>query len=425
MFKFRFDREVTRVTPKEEEVPSSDREVFPFKRRRLVIQDSEALTPRASSSRNHSPALLPSSNPLLSHPKSVPVKLEVAPVKPETPKKIAFRPKVAAADRIRSWSTPFSLESDSLLRSSLPHNLVLKLQNTIFKALAPNTRNAYGAGILRFNEFCDKYMIPEEQRMPASHTLLAAFIADHSGSCSGSCVKNWLSGIKAWHDFHGAPWHGDNRMVHLACSTASKEGTSFSRLKRHPITKSHLIAIHSRIDQHNATHIAFWALALSTFWGCRRLGELTIPSLSSFDSKMHVTRSTNVTFKMKGSSPSSISFCIPWTKSTREKGGEVILTTHSDILCPVTALLLHLKARYPYYPAEPCLTYHRLIMLSLRISPYSVQSTPPAPSHTQLNPFSSISAKKTRPQPTLIPSQATAFASEVPSSTFFLESLPK
>ena len=397
MFRFRFNHEVTRVTPKEEEVSSSDREVFQFKRRRLVSQDSEASTPRTSSSRKHSPAP-PSSHRLLSCPEPTPVK--DTPIKNETSKKIILRPKVAAADRIRSWSTPFSLESESLLHSSLPHNLVLKLQNTIFKALAPNTRNAYGTGILRFNEFCDKYMIPEEQRMPASHTLLAAFIANHSGSCSGSCVKNWLSGIKAWHDFHGAPWHGDNRIVHLARTTAGKEGTTFSRPKRHPITKSHLIAIHSRIDQHNATHITFWALALCAFWGCRHLGELTIPSPSSFDSKMHVIRSTNVSFKMKGLSPSSVSFRIPWTKSTREKGAEVILTTRSDVLCPVTALLLHLKACYFCYPAEPHLTYHRLTTLFLRIILYSAQLTPRVPSHTQSSLFSSTSVQKIQLQPT-------------------------
>jgi hypothetical protein len=46
--------------------------------------------------------------------------------------------------------------------------------------------------------------------MPASHFLLAAFVAHHVGSVGGGTVKGWLSGLKAWHDLNGAKWEGDD-----------------------------------------------------------------------------------------------------------------------------------------------------------------------------------------------------------------------
>ena len=62
-------------------------------------------------------------------------------------------------------------------------------------ALADNTLSSYGAGILRFNQFCDKYNIPESKRMPADERLITGFIGSALGEVSGSCIKNWLSGL--------------------------------------------------------------------------------------------------------------------------------------------------------------------------------------------------------------------------------------
>jgi hypothetical protein len=58
----------------------------------------------------------------------------------------SLRPKVPAADRIGSWETPFSEKFKENLKNTLPPDLVSTLQSTIFRALAPNTRNSYGTG---------------------------------------------------------------------------------------------------------------------------------------------------------------------------------------------------------------------------------------------------------------------------------------
>jgi hypothetical protein len=87
----------------------------------------------------------------------------------------------------------------------------------------------YGTGILRFTQFCDKNSIPEDERMPANYALLSAFNASVSGRAAGGTVRSWMSGIRAWHIFHHAPWHGGDEWVKLTRSCAGKEGIDFEK----------------------------------------------------------------------------------------------------------------------------------------------------------------------------------------------------
>ncbi|KAF8805932.1 hypothetical protein BYT27DRAFT_7224662 [Phlegmacium glaucopus] len=89
-------------------------------------------------------------------------------------------------------------------------------------------------------------------------------------------------------------------------------------------------------------HAAVWAVALVTCFGCRRLGETTILSVTSFDSRRHVLCSADITFKTLQDGSCSASFRIPWTKTTCEDGASVIVTARDDQLCPCTALRNHL-----------------------------------------------------------------------------------
>ena len=87
---------------------------------------------------------------------------------------------------------------------------------TVRAAFAPATKTTYAAGILRFNEFCDLWNVDEEARMPASPTLLAAFVGLVRGRYAGGTVRPWLAGIRAWHITHQAEWHGDHEWVQNA-----------------------------------------------------------------------------------------------------------------------------------------------------------------------------------------------------------------
>ena len=203
-----------------------------------------------------------------------------------------FRPPVTAANRLANWSSPFAVKQRRLLETSLSPTLVDSAFRVVHDSLAPGTRSTYAAGILRFTQFCDSWHISEDARMPASATLLAAFVAQCRGLYAGNTVRSWLSGIRSWHIYHQADWHGDHDWVQQARTTANKEGTTFKRPLRAPVSLEHLRALKTHLDLSLPLHAAIWATALVTFFGCRRLGETTVRSLSSFNPLYNVLRST-------------------------------------------------------------------------------------------------------------------------------------
>ena len=193
-----------------------------------------------------------------------------------------------AADRLFSWHTPYGLSHDKSLLAELPPALVESAKMSITGALAISSKSTYGAGLLRFNQFCDRWQISESARMPASYALLCAFIGNHKGSTSGKTIKSWLSGIRAWHLSNHAPWYGDDNWVKMARISANKEGSRHKRPLRAPVSIEHLLALRRAITITNHFHAAIWAVALVTFFGCRRLGETTVNSISSFSPNLHV-----------------------------------------------------------------------------------------------------------------------------------------
>ena len=93
--------------------------------------------------------------------------------------------------------TPYGISHDESLLAELPLALVESAKMSITGALAMSTRSTYAVGILRFNQFCDKWQISEGARMPASYALLCAFIGNYKGANSGQTIHSWLSRICA------------------------------------------------------------------------------------------------------------------------------------------------------------------------------------------------------------------------------------
>jgi hypothetical protein len=127
--------------------------------------------------------------------------------------------------------------------------------------------------------------------MPASYALLCAFIGDNKGKQTGNTIRSWLSGIRSWHVVNHAPWYGDDEWVHLARISANKEGAVHKRPIRAPVSIEHLSALRCALLLSDPLHAAIWAVALVTFFGCRRLGETTVTTSAAFDERYHVLRS--------------------------------------------------------------------------------------------------------------------------------------
>ena len=260
----------------------------PFKSRSTIRLLSPApslsttVAPSPSPTNHVDPDILPLSSRL------------IKPRKPHTGRQISpnsLRPHVAAADRLFAWETPHAARHRQHLIDSLPSDLVNSAMMSIRGAYAPNTKTTYAAGTLRFTQFCDRWGIDEEARMPASYPLLCAFIGEYKGRQAGNTIRSWLSGIRAWHVINHAPWFGDDEWVQLARISANKEGTKYKCPLRAPVSIEHLLALRRALNLSNPFHAAVWALALCTFFGCRWLGELAVTTAAAFDEKYHVLRS--------------------------------------------------------------------------------------------------------------------------------------
>ena len=131
-----------------------------------------------------------------------------------------LRPHVPAADRLQGWQTPFSRDFDTSLISQFGLDFFHHFHKVLLASLDEPTRVNYGAGLLRFTQFCDEHGISERDRMPASFLLLACFAARHAGEVGGrSCSlaplsSHFLQGLRSRHGSQ-ASQHGTHSVVPL------------------------------------------------------------------------------------------------------------------------------------------------------------------------------------------------------------------
>ncbi|GLB45192.1 putative DNA breaking-rejoining enzyme [Lyophyllum shimeji] len=257
-----------------------------------------------------------------------------------------LRPPVRAGERLHAWVTPHSFHFVSGISHFAPPHLISKLFLTALNSLAPKTREVYGAGLLRFHQFCDRLAVPESARMPASPTLLATFCASWAGFVARDTVDNWMSGLRFWHIFHGADWHGDHLLLSaVKKGVANMAPESSKRPPRPPVTLEHMHALFRGLDLSNSLDAAVWAVASVAFWCCCRLGELVVPSCVKFDPAFHASRaSANPRFSSVTGGCEYASFRVPWTKTTNRKGATITVTDNGEILSPYLALKHHLDA---------------------------------------------------------------------------------
>ncbi|KAJ6492098.1 hypothetical protein C8R45DRAFT_1212931 [Mycena sanguinolenta] len=270
------------------------------------------------------------------------------------------RPHVPADRRVLLWTSPHSFAlHDRLSVANIGSDLQAKIFEGLLRATTEATRETYGAGILRFHQFCDRNSIGERARMPADRVLLSAFIAESLGTCSGKCIRNWVNGLRLWHIFNDAEWHGDEGWVPSLKKAGDRAGVPFKRPPRGAITKHHLRAVRAGLDLSTGFGAAVWSCTTALFWGCRRAGELTIKSVNKFDPQHDTCRETR-TSSTKVRGHDVINFHIVWTKTTTILGGECVLTQvlgEDADLCPTWAFLNHITINDAAPPLTPIFAF--------------------------------------------------------------------
>ncbi|KAF5339341.1 hypothetical protein D9611_009804 [Ephemerocybe angulata] len=247
--------------------------------------------------------------------------------------------------RIAHWITPWSLRQLDEMRRELPPASIRKINEVLIQSWCQDTRSTQGAALLRFTEHCDELGIPEEDRMPASPYLLASFVSKHAGRVSESCVDGWMSSLHAWHTVNNAPWKGDSSYVSQVKKGAAKLAPP-PKPPRMPVTLQYMKVLQQGLDLFDPFDAAVWAVGTCAFWGCCRLGELTVEFDSFVDPKFSVLRSfANVSFGSSSSSApipgQTVSFRIPWTKTTHGDGA-VLTISGEESLSPFHAMKNHL-----------------------------------------------------------------------------------
>src|SRR6202041_1457235 len=82
----------------------------------------------------------------------------------------------------------------------------------------------------------------------------------------------------------------------------------------------------------------------TTAFSCNRLGKLTVPSSGTFNTLKHVSKGAPTSFSRVRNGVEYASFHIPWSKTTKEEGADIILTAVPGPLNPVAAFRHHLSA---------------------------------------------------------------------------------
>ncbi|KAI0814762.1 DNA breaking-rejoining enzyme [Irpex lacteus] len=250
----------------------------------------------------------------------------------------SLRPHGLARDRLDAWMTPFAIDTRIRRQRLLSNHATDTLREVTLNALEPNTKKNYGAGLLRFTQFCDCNNIPECQRMPASDDLVAAFVARWCGIVARTTIDTWLAGLSFWHAINGAPWPS-GRLLRITCTAATKHQPS-AKPKRPPVTVDHLQTLLKHLDFSNTFDTA-----------------LTIPSPNAFQADRHVARNAPLRLRTTPQGTHFYTLSLPWSKTTKAAGLDVTFTDQDSPTSPVTALTRHLLLNKAIPSTAPLLSY--------------------------------------------------------------------
>lgn len=190
--------------------------------------------------------------------------------------------------------------------------------------------------------WCDLREIPEHDRLPISTSNLVLFLAYLSRSHSSSVIRHTVAGLRHWHEVNNVPWAGSSPYVSKIRGAAQLHAPDHTRAPRPPVTLQHLEALRNGLSFSNTFDSAVYAVATGGYWGVCRLGELTVPSLTTFDPRYHVQRGTFLMRRSLAGGGRSLVFRIPWSKTAKRWGAEIVLTSQSHVTCPIMALDHHL-----------------------------------------------------------------------------------
>ena len=164
----------------------------------------------------------------------------------------------------------------------------------------------------------------------------------------GSTIKNFIYGIRAWHLVHGAQWNIDDNQLQTLLTAGRKLTPSESKkAEKIPWTVNHLSDICKHLNPADPKDAAILACLTTAFWGATRLGEVTVPTLDSFDPRIHVKFSDLQACVVDRNNLEETVIFLPWTKASKEKGEKIFWAKQHGATDPQSALTNHLNVNNP------------------------------------------------------------------------------
>lgn len=245
-------------------------------------------------------------------------------------RKVQFKPQEYTSPSLPPPPRPLAI--DPVWPSSFQSSIDKALDN----AWADSTIKNYTHSINTFLAFCKKHRIPEELTFPSSDYLICSFIASQQETVSSSTIKNYISGIRAWHIRNGYTFTRSDRLNLL---TRASRPLANKKPLRPPVSFEMLLALYDGLNHKDPFDACVFACATCAFWGLARLGEL-LPA--AFNFKRDPTPFPSPTSITQGDQ-NSLKLHLPWTKVKKWTGEYIFLTIQDDKSDPVQALQRHLS----------------------------------------------------------------------------------
>lgn len=152
----------------------------------------------------------------------------------------------------------------------------------------PATLKHYNAGVSKLMTFAAEYNIPRNLLLPIDPEVLCHFavwagpklvqnqVVGDLTPIKSNTIQTYLSGVKAWHLFHGFEYpHKETPRVEAVLKAAKKlEIREGPREKKDPVLLSHLFRLVGDLADGKLDNQVAYTVALLAFWGMARLGEL-------------------------------------------------------------------------------------------------------------------------------------------------------
>lgn len=225
------------------------------------------------------------------------------------------------------------------LNPSRPSHLTEAIQTALTHAWSPGSTANHRTAINKFTSFCDTNSIPLSDRLPASEWLLCAFIASQANRAP-STLKNYISGLRAWHISNDVPWHGSIRLQYVRDGISNISGAVLqAKPPRPPITRNMLLTLHQVLSRTDPMELCILACADTAFWGQCRLGEILLHNIKKLPVRLPIPTPSSISI----GDINTMVIRLPFTKVKGWAGEDVTLTQQSDASNPVSSLSAHLR----------------------------------------------------------------------------------